>query len=56
MGNEHTSIDGAERETEKSVDVCILLELSANSLGQLHCLPCYRSSANSHGICVDIAA
>jgi hypothetical protein len=53
---EHTGIDGAECKTKKSIVVGILLKLSANLLRQLHCLSSDCGPADSHGICVNVAA
>jgi hypothetical protein len=53
---EHTSVDRAERKTEESVAIGVLLELSANLLSQLHCLPSHGGPAHSHGVCINIAA
>jgi hypothetical protein len=52
----HTGIDRAECKTEKSITLCVLLELSTDLLSQLHCLVSDCGPANSHRIGVDIAA
>ena len=53
---EHTSIDGAERETEKPIAIGILLKLSADLLSKLNGLSSDSDPTDVHIICIDIAA
>lgn len=56
LGSRRDSINTAKSKAEKTIIVCVLLELGANLLSSFNGLLGSSDSANSDSVCVDIAA
>lgn len=56
LGSRRDSVNAAKSKAEKTIIICVLLELGANLLSSLNSLLGSSDSANSNSICVDVAA